>query len=108
MTPATLAIIERALTSDVITSEEAEQASEELGELRRRDWDVRVLDAFRLANEWEGPIGPEPSEVVPGWYINVGGDSRFGATADEARHAAALAVWPTLSAEVRARIGECP
>lgn len=74
--------------------------------LLRRDWAVRVLDAW--AGSWSNCPGDD--EVFP--FVTLRSEQwtelHEGDSADAARHAAALAVWPTLSDEEKARIGECP
>lgn len=76
-------------------------------QLKRDVWAVRVLDAW---SKWTGyywaidlarpTVTCRLQKPAPLFF-----DAR---TPDAARHAAALAVWPTLSAEDKARIGECP
>ncbi len=112
MNKSDLRIIERALSGQAITSEEAEQAMEAVEAMRRRDWAVRVLDAWAESNESNVP---DVRRCEDGSWnclaVNVIGaflKDWDGPTPDAARHAAALAIWPTLSAEEQARIGECP
>ncbi len=115
MTPTDLETIETALVNPNITEDAAVSAIEALGELRRRDWSVRVLDAVgrNLANRfgrYHQGVSPCVLQVGGGftahWYGC--GNLPLGETEDAARHAAALAVWDSLSAEDQARIGECP
>lgn len=75
----------------------------------RRDWAVRVLDAW-VARETVRPdqIFSLFTGVRGGWVCGLQGDLFNGPTPDAARHAAALAVFPTLSAEKQAELGECP
>lgn len=73
-------------------------------------WAVRVLDARKrdYGDGWDGPLGPEMS-ADGRWFVFAGGDHcHYGANEDAARHAAALAVFPTLPVDVRAALGECP
>ncbi len=83
-------------------------------ELLRRDWSVRVLDAWADAREAEEVRDWSCADDDCGtWYCDLSGslDTRCilkGPTPDAARHAAALAVFPTLSAAKRAELGECP
>jgi hypothetical protein len=82
--------------------------------LLRRDWSVRVLDAWAKgpkALEW--CITDCTEQVCCSLETTVnGGDvlttDYYGPTPDAARHAAALAVFATLPADVRAKLGECP
>lgn len=105
----------------------------------RRDWAVRVLDAWALDLASRQDAGyPEHWACFPwGDMVTACGEHRgrdcvcgdceslaireFRATLsgdggqifsgpdpDAARHAAALAVFPTLPAKVRAELGECP
>lgn len=77
-------------------------------------WSVRVLDAW--ADFWHTD-SPQPQRQNDGTFVVVWLDEilglveeheRSGPTRDEARHAAALAVYPTLPADARAELGECP
>lgn len=84
-------------------------------EIARRDWDTRVLDAWAELHEEAQPPTPVNHRYMPGlarWSLSgscVPGVSlgRFP-DARAARHAAALAIWPTLPESVRADLGECP
>lgn len=93
----------------------AEAERRRVVELERRDWAVRVLDKYASANACQAP-SPCPRDRGRWWsteyslwdgsvwkHHEVTGD-----TADAARHAAALAVLPTLDAATRAELGECP
>jgi hypothetical protein len=77
----------------------------------RRDWDVRVLDAWALANP-DDSLGPRyKGEDYPPherWECFTGIAWEAFRTPDAARHAAALAVFPSLSDAIRAELGECP
>lgn len=77
--------------------------------LLRRDWAVRVLDAVARAS-WVGSFRTEPEDVSGEqvWFCHDDERGFRGPTPDAARHAAALAVFPTLPEAVRAEIGECP
>jgi hypothetical protein len=87
--------------------------------LLRRDWSVRVLDAWQKAHVMHAepfrcyaPFDLE-TDAPLNWLCTANADDgesrRFlAATPDAARHAAALAVYPTLPADVRAKLGECP
>jgi hypothetical protein len=76
--------------------------------LLRRDWSVRVLDAVPCCcSGWEGPA-PAPEQARNGTYFVFVMESHWGHDPDAARHAAALAVLPSLPADVRAELGECP
>ncbi len=84
-------------------------------ELLRRDWAVRVLDAFALAHEEVQPptpvfhryMGGSSKWALSGVVLPVLSGERFE-SADAARHAASLAVFRTLPAEKQAELGECP
>lgn len=81
-------------------------------EMARRDWALRVLDAWTRYN---GPqtgrwyvvqtnvvaLHQQPQDVTPPRFID-------GATPDAARHAAALVAWPQLTHEQCQEIGPCP
>lgn len=87
----------------------SEERERELLALLRRDWAVRVLDACGVA--WKNSVpAPIPVYNEPRWVVvlpmHVG--SKYAATPDAVRHAAALAVFPTLDAETRAELEECP
>ncbi len=86
-----------------------------LTELRRRDWAVRVLDAEAADRKRGVPFELHPNSLVPlppdrAWYVfkPYTTISFYGPTPDAARLAAALAVFPSLPADVRAKLGECP
>ena len=95
-------------------------AAEELKAILRRDWDVRVLDAW--ATQTEGEVALylpyEPTVLLTNGgkarrrtstsAVDTRSDSFRAATTDAARHAGALAVFPTLSDAKRAELGECP
>jgi hypothetical protein len=85
-------------------------------ELLRRDWAVRVLDAWRRENlacrwwsmeeahDYDGPVSEHGCLLE--W---VGGSKDYaGSGEDAARLAAAQAVFHTLPAEKQAALGECP
>jgi hypothetical protein len=86
------------------------EAWSQLRELERRDWAVRVLDAWVAVS----PIYAKPPCAIPnpadgGWSVFVHSYSECqGDTPDAARLAAAEAVFPTLAADVRATLGERP
>lgn len=91
------------------------EALTDLRVILRRDWDVRVLDAWLLTPRgalvtW-GDCGYS-TELPVTLTLVVGGTTErkryHGATSDAARHAAALAVFPTLTDAKRAELGECP
>ena len=86
-----------------------EQALDVLRSLLRSDWAVRVLDAWAATGKAYTMTPPDAREP---WGVVTDGKPRdgvhFGKTPDDARHAAALAVFPTLPADVRAELGECP
>ncbi len=84
--------------------------TDELREVIRRDWAVRVLDAYDLrvtgkVSRWEPFTG---GTKIRGEYCPNNGIRYSGNTREEARLAAAQAVWPELSADVRAELGDCP
>lgn len=77
-------------------------------------WSVRVLDAWAMhsgrhwsVSRWR--YAADNSEI---WLVfSMGGGYSAlgrGPTPDAARHAAALAVFPSLPADVRSQLGECP
>ncbi len=71
-------------------------------------WSVRVLDEHAAHYNRVTPIAPTRTsrgDYQIWWHT---GKQWFGATPDAARLAAALAVFPTLPADVRAELGECP
>jgi hypothetical protein len=82
-----------------------------LTELRRRDWAVRVLDAWAVDNRHNVPY-PQRDLGGKSWTLFVYiSDERgwfTGPTPDAARLAAALAVYPTLDAATHERLGACP
>ena len=90
------------------SEKEVRCASEWLRSLMRRDWDVRVLDALATTGSNTDSRGLLPLDYGNGcfevWWC---GEGYIGPTPDAARHAAALAVFPTLSEAVRAELGEC-
>lgn len=116
MNPVDLETIETALVNPSISEEAAVSAIEALSALRRRDWSVRVLDACRRctphAESWE------TQSTSSGFYVEMLDCNRDcldgpwelkrGADEDAARHAAALAVLPTLDAATQADLGETP
>lgn len=77
-------------------------------------WAVRVLDAWAARHESEETRAWECSDDDCGvWYCDLSGSAEIrrilkAPTPDAARHAAALAVFPSLPADVRAELGECP
>ena len=75
-------------------------------------WSVRVLDAWATANpsKLSPATSPHPTrEDVLGWCTTIVGRTYYGGpTPDAARHAAALAVFASLPADVRQQLGECP
>jgi hypothetical protein len=90
---------------------------ERLAELLRRDWSVRVLDAWAQANADLRPFqtGREPTEAERWccWRVQSPGEVLaqvyfYGPTSDAARLAAADAVWRELSKAAQARIGARP
>ncbi len=90
---------------------DGELSTDELEQLRadaRALWSVRVLDAWAREQHTHHAIEPDEG----GWRVFslAGGHRCFGSgpTPDAARLAAALAVAPTLPADVRAKLGECP
>ncbi len=95
---------------------------DELRALLRRDWAVRVLDAWAASGRTV-QIDHEQAPAAAGlsgvgsvigwklWLIATTGkvlDTFRVNTPDAARLAAALAVFLTLPADVRAKLGECP
>ncbi len=109
MTPANLDTIERALVHPAIAEDEAVSVLEALGELRRRDWAVRVLDAWRKGSSVHRQVTLCDADFG-GATVQLRHGNRVapyaGANEDAARHAAALAVLPSLPADVRAKL-EC-
>ncbi len=82
-----------------------------LSVLLRRDWAVRVLDAWRREgpNRYvtEGRASVELSSRGASGVRRIGGLYVLESP-DAARHAAALAVFGSLDAGTRAKLGECP
>jgi hypothetical protein len=81
--------------------------------LAQRDWAVRVLDAWareRQARGYEVWDGGDGWEVIGRHMLSeeVEFIGKRAPTPDAARLAAAQAVYPTLPADVRAKLGECP
>lgn len=82
--------------------------------LLSRDWSVQVLDAWRMGNSLRQQV--ERSADLAGKRCEVElyferPDSReyhYGPTPDAARLAAAEAVFSSLPADVRAKLGERP
>lgn len=92
-----------------------ERALAHLEAMARRDWAVRVLDAWARANRERAPSPYQPLDTESLWRVTVAlsyerhrGRHFDGSTPDAAREAAALAVWPELPESVRAEIGERP
>lgn len=114
MTPTDLSILERALSGQEITSEEAEQAMEAVEAMRKRDWAHRVLDAYSdLSSNHYTEITSGNGGFYCCWFRPCKGgaeeyDNRWGKTRDAARLSAAQSVIPDLSAEARATLGACP
>lgn len=79
----------------------------------RRDWAVRVLDAHAVSTDVPAPALDFDRTWCVRWLLVVG-DITYSrwttghADPDAARLAAARAVFPSLSADVRAELGECP
>jgi hypothetical protein len=89
----------------------ADRAYQKIEADARALWAVRVLDAWQEANPCKLP--PTTTPVAKphnplGWTTFVLGVEYDGSDSDAARLAAAQAVAPTLSANVRATLGECP
>jgi hypothetical protein len=72
-------------------------------------WAVRVLDAWASYNSCD-PFKTHPYQGGHEWHcVSAYECRRFKATSPgAARFAAAQAVYPTLSAAARAKLGECP
>jgi hypothetical protein len=70
-------------------------------------WAVRVLDA---QGDWEMHPGPRVHSELSCVFTGMGtpGACHYGKDAQAARDAAAQAVFPTLHADVRAKLGERP
>jgi hypothetical protein len=69
-------------------------------------WAVRVLDAWA---DSRGVLTPAPYPLDKhSFVVGFEGERYYGATREAARDAAAQAVYPTLDADVRAKIGERP
>lgn len=84
------------------------EAGDTLLAVIRRDWAVRVLDAWAAENSCD-PFKTSPHNGASEWHCTSAYENRHYARSPEgARHAAALAVFPTLPADVRAQLGECP
>ena len=83
--------------------------TEELLGILRRDWAVRVLDAWAGAMGWND--SPRPCRLPDGsWcvpYLRPIAGKSFSSR-NAARLAAAEAVWPELPESVRAELGERP
>ncbi len=91
-------------------------------ENRRALADARALWAVRVLDAWEERVRQVPFRTAPdtrvfppsrGWECAAPceaayGKEGYGPTPDAARLAAALAVLPSLDADVRAKLGECP
>jgi hypothetical protein len=72
-------------------------------------WSVRVLDAWALANSCDSFKTHSYQDGTEWHCVSAYKYQRFVSTSpDAARHAAALAVLPTLPADVRSQLGECP
>ncbi len=88
-------------------------ADEELKKLLRRDWAVRVLDAWAhdvSRSKYWFTDKTEPSNRYACYCRgrNPREECFMGPTPDAARHAAALAVFPVLPAETQTKLGPCP
>lgn len=76
--------------------------------------DARALWAIRALDAWAELRGCGVTVIIDGKRyrcdVSVPGETRdcYGKTRESARHAAALAVFPSLPADVRAELGECP
>jgi hypothetical protein len=87
-----------------------------LGQLRsdaRALWAVRVLDAWRKHSTLWWAVDNQGDEVSGSYWVvfTLAGSYRalaVGPSEDAARLAAAQTVFPTLPADVRAKLGECP
>lgn len=81
-------------------------------ELLRRDWSVRVLDAWaaRYRLPTPSPFPGHPEDEWRAWVVvTVTEEGSFaGPTPDAARLAAAESIWPELPESVRAELGERP
>lgn len=93
MTPTDLETIETALVSPSISEDDAVRVLEALGELRRRDWAVRVLDAARARL-----LG----------HAVAAANRAMRHDAGDARLRTAQAIFPDLPQDEQARLGECP
>lgn len=92
----------------------------ELTELLRRDWAVRVLDAWAAQAERNesrrysvSQCKDEVLDTFEHWYCDLQGSTDIRRivhepTTDAARLAGAEAVWPELPESVRAELGERP
>lgn len=83
--------------------------------MARRDWDMRVLDAWRAAAVAPRKRAYEFDERGHLYICEWQPFARMGQVRDKyngspgaARHAAALAVFPALPDDKRAELGECP
>lgn len=74
--------------------------------LREAQLARRVLWAFRVLAEHGDIVGPCWNSEQ--WAVNDGSNVWYGNDPDEARCAAAIALFPTLSDVDRAKLGECP
>lgn len=87
-------------------------AGDKLAALLRRDWSVRVLDAWRdIRRQTREMRAVDMKRHTVALHFEGRADSieyYTGVTEGAARNAAALAVFPTLPADVRAKLGECP
>ncbi|HKY40713.1 MAG TPA: hypothetical protein VJN18_32485 [Polyangiaceae bacterium] len=84
---------------------------EPVREMARRDWAVRVLDAWAVDGERAVPqIQYDRRRGVRSIFIWVGDERKEvnATTIDAARLAAAEAVWAELPESVRAELGERP
>ena len=90
---------------------------QQLQDLLRRDWAVRVLDAWAKLNSgfaFRTDTDPSDHDLDEPWICGVAHSrphrklARRGETPDAARLAAAEAVWPELPESVRAELGERP
>lgn len=112
MSPDDLATIEQALSALGVSEDAAVSATEALGQLRRRDWAVRVLDVWlkagraRAITVWDNFTAGV--ELFDGSELRNDGRKFESATPDAARLAAAQTVFTELPADVRAELGECP
>lgn len=96
-------------------TKETSEAIEILRTTLRRDWAVRVLDAWAAHNRERVPSPYQPLNTERLWRVTVAlsydrrsGRHFDGATPDTARLAAALAVFPDLYRNAPGWPGECP